>query len=137
MAFEAYKVQVDAPRDPEDGLKYGNFWDALDYEWDDTLTSILVAASAAHPVLVKEIAHVVTTAFTSTATVDVGDGTDPDHYIDTTDMAVDSVGNVTSSLNAASPHNGVWNTANFEIKVTVGGTVTGGAGKLLVNMLRF
>lgn len=137
MAFEAYKVQVDTPRDPDDGLAYGDFWKALDYEWNGTATSILVAASAAHPVLVKEIAHVVTTAFTSTATVDVGDGSDADHYIDTTDMAVDSVGNVTSSLNATSPHNGVWNTTNFEIKVTVGGTVTGGAGKLLVNMLRF
>ena len=92
MAFEAYKVQVDAPRDPDDGLQYGDFWEVLDYEWDDTVTSILVAASAAHPVLVKEIVHVVTTAFTSTATVDVGDGSDADHYIDTTDMAVDGLG---------------------------------------------
>lgn len=137
MAFDAYKVQVDPTRDPDNGLAYGDFWQVLDYEWDDTATSILVAASAAHPVLVKEIVHVVTTAFTGTATVDVGDGSDADHYIDTTDMAVDSQGNVTSSLNAASPHNGVWNTANFQIKVTVGGTVVAGAGKLLVNMLRF
>ena len=114
-----------------------DFWEVLDYEWDDTETSILVAASAAHPVLVKEIVHVVTTAFTSTATVDVGDGSDADHYMDHHRHGRGQPGQVTSTLNAASPHNGVWNTANFQIKVTVGGTVTGGAGKLLVNMLRF
>lgn len=136
--FEPYKVRIDTTRDPADGEKFAGFWEVLDYAHDAADIAVRFAASAAGPVLVKEVVHLVTTPFGASATIDVGDGTDVDYWIDQTDIAANTTGNTLSSLLAttAVPKSGRLYTANGQVKVTVGGTHTAGAGKLLVHLIR-
>ena len=136
MPINPYKVQVDALRNPVDGEKHDGFWEVLEYNHDAVDIAVRFAASATRPVLVKEVVHVVEVAFGASATLDVGDGSDDDYWIDQADITENTAGDVTSSLNAAAPHNGRWYTANGQVKVTVGGTHTAGAGRLLVHLIR-
>lgn len=137
MAFEPLKVQVDATRKPVDGEKHGSYWEVLQYAWNAADPTIYVAASETHPVAVLEVVHVVETAFTATATIDIGDGTDADLYIDQTDINVDADNNATTSLLATTPPGVQHYTANFQITATVAGTVSAGAGKLMAHLIRF
>lgn len=135
--FDAVKIQVDPTRDPDDGLAYSNYWRMADYVNADGGVTINEVATAAHPVLVKEVVHIVKTAFGASAEIDVGDGSTADLWIDKTDIAENTAGDVTSSHNAGAPIDGQYYTSAFQVKVTLGGTRTGGTGKLLVNMIRF
>ena len=136
MPFKPYKVQVDTTRNPVDGERHDGFWEVIEYEHDDPDIAVRFAASAARPVLVKEVAHVVETPFGASATLDVGDGTDADYWLAQGDIGENTAGNVTTSLLATVARPGRWYTANGEVKVTVGGTHTAGAGRLLVHLIR-
>lgn len=131
-----YKVQVDATRLPPDGERYDGFWEVLNYEHDDADISIRFAASAAQPVLVKEVINVVTVAFGAGATIAVGDGSTANSWLATGDVAQNTAGSVASSLVATTPRAGVLHTAPGTIKVTVGGTHSAGKGKLLAYLIR-
>ena len=138
MAYKPFKVQVDTPRNPVEGERHDGFWEVLEYEHDDTDIAIRFAASAVRPVLVKEVVHIVEVAFGASATIDVGDGSTGDYWIDATDITENTAGNVTSSLLATTngAKTGRWYTANGQIKVTVGGTHTAGKGRLLAYLIR-
>lgn len=138
MAYKPFKVQVDTPRNPAEGERHDGFWEVVEYEHDDTDIALRFAASAVQPVLVKEVLHIVEVAFGASATIDVGDGSDEDHWIDQVDIAENTAGNVTSSLLAATagPKAGRWYTSNGQIKVTVGGTHTAGRGRVLAYLIR-
>jgi hypothetical protein len=136
MPFSPHKVQVDTTRNPVDGEKHDGFWEVLAYSHDAADIAVRFSASAARPVLVKEVVHVVETAFGASATLDIGDGTDADYWLAQGDIGENSAGNVASSLLATVPRPGRWYTANGEVKVTVGGTHTAGAGRLLVHLIR-
>ena len=138
MPFNTHKVQVDALRNPVDGERHDGFWEVLEYNHDAADIAVRFAASATRPVLVKEVVHVVEVAFGASATLDVGDGSDEDYWIDQTDITENTAGNTTSSLLAttAVPKSGRWYTANGQVKVTVAGTHTAGKGRLLVHLIR-
>ena len=136
MAYRPFKVQVDTPRNPVDGERYEGFWEVLPYGHDDADIALRFAASAAQPVLVKEVVHLVETPFGAAATLDVGDGTDADYWLAQGDIGENVAGNVTSSLLATVARPGRLYTANGQVQVTVGGTHTAGAGRLLVHLIR-
>jgi hypothetical protein len=136
MAYKPFKVQVDTFRNPVDGERHDGFWEVVEYEHDDADIALRFAASAAQPVLVKEVLHIVEVAFGASATIDVGDGTDADYWLAQTDIGENSAGNVAASPLAAVPRAGRWYSANGEVKVTVGGTHTAGRGRLLVYLIR-
>lgn len=132
------KTQVTATRNPSDGEKAIGYWEILDYAHDATDPVVRFSASATNPVLVKEVVHVVRTAFTATATLDVGDGSDADYWIDQNDITVNSAGNTVSSFLAsnATAKSGRLYVADGEVKVTVGGVHAAGVGTLMVHLVR-
>ncbi len=132
MAFEATTVQVDATRNPSDGVAKSPYFREVDYVNADNAASIYEAASAAHPVLVLKVWHVVKTAFGASATIDVGDGSTADLWIANSAITENTAGNVAASTIA-----GTWYTSPFQIKATLGGTRTGGTGKVIAQMIRF
>jgi hypothetical protein len=136
MAYKPFKVQVDTPRNPVEGERHDGFWEVLEYSHDDADIALRFAASAAQPVLVKEVIHVVEVAFGASATLDVGDGSDADYWLAQGDIAENTAGDVAASPLATVPRDGRWYTANGQIKVTVGGTHTAGRGRLLAYLIR-
>lgn len=135
-AIGVLDMQRVATRDPADGVVKASWWEELDYAYDDSDVTIRFGANATNPVLVKEVVHVVLTA--CDGTLDVGDGTDVDYWIDQLDITEATPGDVTSSLLAtnATPKHGRWYTTNGQVTVTIAGSPTGGTGKLLVNLIQ-
>lgn len=127
-----FKTQVTATRNPTDGEKSQGYWEILQYNHDDADIAIRFSANDANPILIKEVVHVVETAFGASATIDVGDGTDGDYWIDQDDITENTEGNVTSSLLSTAARDGLYYTDNGAVVVTVGGTHTAGVGRLLV-----
>lgn len=136
MAYKPFKVRVDTTRNPSDGERYDGFWEMIAYDHSDADIALRFAASAAQPVLVKEVVHIVETAFGASATVAVGDGTTANYWLAAADVTQNTPGNVADSLLATAAKAGRLYTANGEIKVTVGGTHTAGKGRLLVYLIR-
>lgn len=131
-----YQVQVDTTRNPSDGVAYQSYWEVLAYAFDDADPTIRIPASATKPVFVAEVKHIVDADFGALATINIGDGTDVDYWLATADIDQEVVGGVTSSLNATAPRNGREFTSPVAIKVTVGGTVSAGSGRVLAHILR-
>lgn len=136
MAYKPFKVRVDTTRNPADGERYDGYWEVLPYNHDSTDIALRFAASAAQPVLVKEIVHIVETAFGASATIAVGDGTTANYWLATADVTQNTTGHVATSRLAAAAKAGRFYTTNGEIKVTVGGTHTAGKGRLLAYLIR-
>lgn len=136
MPFNPHMVQVDTTRNPTDGQKHDGFWEVLAFSHADPDIAIRFSASPTRPVLVKEVVHVVETPFGASATLDVGDGSDADYWLAQGDIGENSAGDLRSSLLATVARPGRWYTANGEVKVTVGGTHSAGAGRLLVYLIR-
>ncbi len=131
--FNPLKIQVDATRNPADGEAYQSYTRVKDYVNADNTAVIQEVATADHPVLVLSVRHIVKTGFGASATIDIGDGSTADLWIANTAITENTAGNVITSTSV----NGVYYTAPFQVKVTLGGTRTGGTGRLLVEMIRF
>lgn len=136
MAFDPYKTQVEPTRNPADGEKLSGWWELLEYDWDDVTPKIYFSASVAHPVLVAEVRHIITTAFTGTAQIDVGDSSAADYWFVHGDTGVADNTSVTS-LNATTPRHGKLYEANDYVAIDVSQVVSAGHGKLLAYLIRF
>ena len=88
-------------------------------------------STPSHPVIVRKVTHIVDTGFGASATADVGDGTTADLWIANTAVTENTAGDVASSTIGGKKY-----TSAFQVKVTLGGTRTGGAGTLMVEMVR-
>lgn len=128
--FAGFKHQVDPTRNPADGEAYGVFYEAVDYVNADDTATYYGMATPTNPVYVVSVIHHVVTGFGASATIDVGDGSTADSYLANTAIAENTAGNVVEST-VKTVH-----TAPFQVKVTLGGTRTGGTGRLLVGMIR-
>lgn len=131
QVFQSFTQQVDPLRNPADGVALGSFTAQVDYVNADGSATYYGVASADHPVFVKGVTHIVKAGFGASALIDVGDGTDADAYIANTAVTENVAGSVVTSAVQT------YHVAPFQVKVTLGGTRTGGSGKLLVEMLRF
>ena len=131
--FNPLKIQVDPTRNPADGEAYQSYIRVKDYVNADDVALMQEVATEEHPVLVLSVLHIVKTGFGASATIDIGDGSTADLWIANTAITENTAGNVITSTVV----NGVYYTAPFQVKVTLGGTRTGGTGRLLVEMIRF
>lgn len=117
----------------------------LHYDYTDTGADLelLIDATTTYPVYVREVVHIVRTGSSGTSpTVNVGDGSTADLWIDEADVTDQTGGHVVSSLqsdtagggtgSSATLLSGKWYTTAVRIKVTLGGTWTAGAGTVLV-----
>lgn len=117
----------------------------LNYDYDDTGADLklLIDATASYPVYVREVVHIVRTASAGTSpTVDVGDGSTADLWIDQADIADQTQYHVVSSLQSDTAGGGTSSSATLlsgkyyvtavPIVVTLGGTWTAGAGTVIV-----
>lgn len=128
--FSGLTAQLDPTRDPADGQVLLPFYDYVDYVNADNTATYYGMATAAHPVYVLEVLHHVKTGFGASATIDVGDGTTADAYIANSAIAENTANDLVSTAVRK-----VY-TAPFQVKVTLGGTRTGGTGRLIVGLLR-
>lgn len=131
MSFDPTMIQVDATRNPSDGDAHVPYLRIAEYVNADNTCTILEAATEAHPVLVRKVSHVVKTGFGASATIDVGDGSTADLWIANSAIAENTAGDFVNSSVAGKRY-----TAPFQVKVTLGGTRTGGTGELIVEMVR-
>lgn len=127
-------LQRVATRNPADGEEVVSWVETLSYAYNDTDLSLRFAASAANPVIVMEVKHVVLTAIDDT--IDIGDGSDADYWIDNVVITEATPGDTTSSFLATVPRAGRRYTSNGEVKVTVGGSATGGTGLVVVHLVQ-
>lgn len=108
---------------------------------------LFVEATADNPIYVREVVHVVETAAAGTSpTVNVGDGTTADLWIDQADVTLNTAGHVVSSQYSATAgggsnysntlRSGKFYTSPFKVVVTKGGTWTAGKGKVIVYFTR-
>jgi len=128
--YTSYTTQVDPTRNPSDGESYAPFYEFVNYVNADDTATYYGMATPANPVTVIEVIHTVKTAFGGSATIDVGDGTTADLWIANTGIDENSAGNSVRATICKRY------TAPFQVKVTLGGTRTGGTGQLIVGMLR-
>lgn len=117
----------------------------LNYDYDDTGADLklLIDATASYPVYVREVVHIVRTASSGTSpTVNIGDGSTADLWIDEADIADQTQYHVVSSLQSDTAGGGSGSNATLlsgkyyvtavPIVVTLGGTWTAGAGTVIV-----
>lgn len=117
----------------------------LNYDYDDTGANLklLIDATPNYPVYVREVVHVVRTASQgSSPTVNIGDGTTADLWIDEADIADQTQYHAVSSLqsdtagggtaSSATLLSGKYYVAAVPVVVTLGGTWTAGAGTVIV-----
>ena len=137
-----FQAQRQATRNPDDGK--ANLVDVLSLEFTYASTGIglrlPLAATAANPIALLNVALIITTGFGVGKTVDIGDdaGTpDVDAYIDQTDLDEDVVGAMAQSLQSANAKAmGEYMTTAHDIIVTLGGSPTAGAATLLAKIAR-
>ena len=129
--FDPTKIQVDATRNPADGEAHLPYLRVASYVNADGGVTIREVATPSHPVIVRKVTHIVDTGFGASAPADVGDGTTADLWIANTAITENTAGDVASSTIGGKKY-----TAAFQVKVTLGGTRTGGAGTLMVEMVR-
>lgn len=117
----------------------------LNYDYDDTGADLklLIDATASYPVYVREVVHIVRTASDGTSpTVNVGDGSTADLWIDEADIADQTQYHVVSSVQSDTAGGGSGSSATLlsgkyyvtavPVVVTLGGTWTAGAGTVIV-----
>ena len=129
--YTSYTTQVDPTRNPSDGVAHAPFYEYVNYVNADDTATYYGMATAANPVTVIEVIHTVKTAFGGSATINVGDGSTADLWIASTSLAPNTAGNSFKVGTLVKRY-----TAPFVVKVTLGGTRTGGTGQLIVGMLR-
>jgi hypothetical protein len=122
----------------------------LNYDYLDTGAGLklLVDATAAYPIYIRKVVHVVRTAFASlsSATINIGDGSVADYWIDTADIDNSTENFVVSSIESdtagggsgsnATRLSGTYYTTTAQILVTLGGTPTAGAGTVIAHYTR-
>lgn len=128
--YTSYTTQVDPTRNPSDGEAHAPFYEYVNYINADDTATYYGMATAANPVTVIEVVHTVKTAFGGSATINVGDGSTADLWIASSSLTPNTAD---SSFKATVVKR---YTAPFVVKVTLGGTRTGGTGQLIVGMLR-
>lgn len=135
-------VQREALRDPADGRSILTEILQLNYAWDDTGADLVlnIPATASEPILLFDVGHVVTTLFTGgTPSIDVGDGTDVDAFVDTTAITEGTAGNIAWGRDAAGSEakaKGQYLTSNLAITVTLSASLSAGAGTVLAYIAR-
>jgi hypothetical protein len=128
--YTSFTTQVDPTRNPSDGVAHAPFYEYVNYVNADDTATYYGMATAANPVTVIEVIHTVKTAFGGSATIDVGDGSTADLWIANTSIDENTAPSSFKSTVCKRY------TAPFQVKVTLGGTRTGGTGQLIVGMLR-
>lgn len=128
--YTSFTTQVDPTRNPSDGVAHAPFYEYVNYVNADNTATYYGMATAANPVTVIEVVHTVKTAFGGSATINVGDGSTANLWIATASLTPNTAN---SSFKSTAV---VRYTAPFVVKVTLGGTRTGGSGQLIVGMLR-
>lgn len=128
--YTSFTTQVDPTRNPSDGVAHAPFYEYVNYVNADNTATYYGMATAANPVTVIEVVHTVKTAFGGSATINVGDGSTANLWIATASLTPNTAN---SSFKSTAV---VRYTAPFVVKVTLGGTRTGGTGQLIVGMLR-
>jgi len=128
--YTSFTTQVDPTRNPSDGVAHAPFYEYVNYVNADDTATYYGMATAANPVTVFEVIHTVKTAFGASAEINVGDGTTANLWIANASLAPNTAGNAVRSAVIKRY------TAPFVVKVTLGGTRTGGTGQLIVGMLR-
>lgn len=135
-------------RTPTDGDELLDFWRTLDYDYADATATLMIDATAASPLIITEVINVVWIAFNGgSASIDVGDGSTADYWIDTADVTEASAGFLTSShwsdtagggsAYSATSHGRRYTTA-ASVVMTLGGSVgTTGTGTVFVHCLRY
>jgi len=133
-------VQREAFRAPDNGKSYLAEVLRLDYTFDSTELTLNIPADATHPVLLFDIAHIVRVLFSGgTPSIDVGDGSDPDGYIDTLSITEGDAGDLAYARdkdNSEALSKGAYLTTNGKIVVTVGGSPTAGEATVLAFLYR-
>lgn len=132
-------AQLQATRDPDDGLVSLSDTLILNYDFDDTALTIYIPATAANPILLKSVQHIVRTAFAGgTPAINIGDGTDTDAFITAAEITEATAGNVATSYGgAAASADGMYFTAAGTVVVTLSASLSAGAGTVLVEVFRF
>jgi hypothetical protein len=127
-------VQRQATRDPDVGKAWLEDTRLLEYAYDTTGEGLKlrIPASAAKPVYVVGVAHLVTTAFSGgTPAIDIGDGSDADYYLENTNnISPSTLGHLGRAIR------GNKLTANAVIEITLSGGLTVGAAALIARLFR-
>jgi len=140
---EKLQLQRRALRNPDLGLANLAEVVELDYVFNSTgaALTLVLPATVANPIILFAVMHAVRTAFAGgTPSIDIGDGTDVDGYLDSTDITETTAGNFANSMTAASAdavlNEGEYLTAPRSITVTLSASLTAGAGKVLALIYR-
>jgi len=135
-------VMREAFRNPDSGKSYLPEVLKLDYNWDSAGEDLIlrIAADAAHPVLLFDVAHIVRVLFSGgTPAIDVGDGTTADGYIKAASITEGSAGDLAYARDVANSEvlaEGKYLTANAQVKVTLSVSLAAGAGTVLAFLYR-
>ena len=134
-----YLEQRVATRDPDDGKARISEWLRLDFLESDTGDDLVLSipATAADPILLQNVVLIITTALDGGGTLDIGDGSDADAYVDNTDITEATINDVAQSVGSANAKaQGEYLVAARSITVTVGGAPTVGAATVLAQIIR-
>lgn len=135
-------VMREAFRNPDNGKSYLPEVLKLDYTWESTGEGLIlrIPASAAYPVFLFDVAHIVRVLFSGgTPAIDVGDGTTADGYIKAASITEGTAGDLAyarDKANAEVISEGKYLTANAQIKVTLSASLAAGAGTVLAFLYR-
>ena len=134
------KLQRTAPRNPDNGIALLPEVLEKAYLWNSSGSGLILSipASADEPVVLMDLYHVVTTAFSGgTPSFTVGDGTDVDAYLASADIAETTLGAVVRMSDKANAKSGgEYLTSNLQITVTLSASLAAGGAKLLAVVYR-
>jgi hypothetical protein len=127
-------------RDPSQSVTYLEDVQVMEYSCASSGASqafdLAIAASPDNPIIVREVMHVVETAFGGTPHIDIGDGSTVGAYIPYGKITSSSVGDLSTTMSATVVPP-VYLTTGAIIRVTVQPTSNAlGKGLLMVRMLR-
>jgi len=126
--------QVTAGYDPATGKAWLEDVRVLEYTWESAGDDLIlrIPASLHEQIFITDVRHLVRTAFAGgTPAIDIGDGTTADFFIAAAGIAETTVNNL------ARAKLGKKLKANGQVKITLSGSLTAGAGTLFVKMFRW
>lgn len=131
---ESHKVT----QDEFESLAFQSFWLKLDYDYEDVPAGLTVTYPVPLNHVILGVAHVVTAGFSGSAlTLDIGDGSNDDGYVDNTNLTLGTLGNFYYGGGGANAlAQGTFDVDDAQkVVLTFNEAPTAGAGSVLIHCL--
>ena len=128
--------QFETPRNPKDGMSPLSRWISKSFAYGDQTASV-VSIDVAPGTRVTRVALEISTAFTGTTAVEVGDATDPNGWIASGVITPTTANDFGLDYDAAYSVKGKKYTSGGQITVTFTGIATAGTGILWADVISY